>query len=181
MKTVELICKTCGKSFTRLAKIYNANLKRGQRDFYCSLKCRWPDSDKLTQCGNCGKEFHSSPVHAKRSKSGNIFCSRSCSAASNNHFRKGENHPGWKGGIGTYRSRKDITECESCGEHRYWLLIVHHKDSDRSNNVDENLIVLCYNCHAEQHLVITDGLLCVNWKSRTSDEIRERILVERRV
>lgn len=180
MKTVELICKTCEKSFTRLSKIYNANLKRGQKDFYCSIDCRWPDSKKLLACGTCGKEFHSSPFHKRRSKSGNTFCSRKCSTIANNHFRKGEQHPGWKGGIGTYRSRKEITECESCGERRYWLLIVHHRDSDRSNNLDDNLAVLCYNCHAEQHLVITDGLFCVNWSSVTSDEIYGIVLAERR-
>ena len=39
--------------------------------------------------------------------------------------------------------------CEHCGA--VDQLEVHHRDMDPSNNVAENLIVLCDSCHAEVH------------------------------
>lgn len=51
--------------------------------------------------------------------------------------------------------------CQNCKESK-WLgknipLEVHHKDGDRTNNVINNLQLLCCNCHA-----LTD-----NWRGRT--------------
>lgn len=39
--------------------------------------------------------------------------------------------------------------CEHCGTTTE--LEVHHRDLDPSNNVPDNLIVLCDSCHAEVH------------------------------
>jgi hypothetical protein len=181
MKTIELSCTNCGKLFNRLLKAYKSDTKRGRKNFYCSLECVRPDKDKLIKCANCGNEFHCSPGKIRKSKSGNNFCSRKCHVINNNQYRKGKLHPRYTDGSGSYRSKKDITECESCGDKRYWLLIVHHKDSNRSHNDDDNLMVLCYNCHAEQHIVITDGLLCVNWKAQTTEEIKGILLSERKI
>lgn len=46
-------------------------------------------------------------------------------------------------------------ECEICGRSRhdddYLPIEMHHIDRDRANNTEENLILLCCNCHEHQH------------------------------
>jgi 5-methylcytosine-specific restriction endonuclease McrA len=42
--------------------------------------------------------------------------------------------------------------CNRCGFDAHpEILTVHHKDRDRSNNLTDNLEVLCPNCHALEH------------------------------
>lgn len=51
------------------------------------------------------------------------------------------------------RSAKDFV-CENCGvdlsKHQY-LLHVHHRDHDKGNNQETNLLVVCALCHSEYH------------------------------
>jgi 5-methylcytosine-specific restriction endonuclease McrA len=51
------------------------------------------------------------------------------------------------------RSSKDFI-CENCGadlsKHQY-LLHVHHRDQDKGNNQESNLLVVCVLCHAGFH------------------------------
>ncbi len=54
----------------------------------------------------------------------------------------------------SYRRRVDTSKCVVCGFTT--VVDVHHKDGDKSNNQDCNLIALCPNCHAMVHR----GLLC---------------------
>ena len=45
-----------------------------------------------------------------------------------------------------------------CGEKRKYLLMIHHIDGNRANNVQENLECVCGNCHIIRHLILTkDG------------------------
>ncbi len=129
-------------------------------------------------CNNCGKDFEK-PQSYFKNKSGLYYCSKSCAVTKNNCLRLGERHPNWKGGFRSYRRFGLKNKCESCGEGKYWLLLVHHKDKDRNNNSLENLITLCYNCHAEQHLIMKDGLLQVDWKALSTDEIKGIVEFER--
>lgn len=57
------------------------------------------------------------------------------------------------------KSRKKIKEerrfCERCskdllGANR-WQWVIHHKDHDRTNNIDENFELLCKRCHQIEH------------------------------
>ncbi len=41
--------------------------------------------------------------------------------------------------------------CALCGIRGIALLGIHHMDENRANNVYENLIVLCHNCHTRFH------------------------------
>ena len=41
--------------------------------------------------------------------------------------------------------------CAICGIRGVGILTEHHIDGDRSNNVYDNLIVLCHNCHHSYH------------------------------
>ena len=94
-------------------------------------------------------------------------------------MRFGENHPNWKDGVGSYRSVGLKDRCEVCGENRYWLLVVHHKDKDRTRNGSDNLITLCLVCHAERHLVVADGKLALRWGTLTTPEAKD--LLEKEV
>lgn len=64
------------------------------------------------------------------------------------------NHPkngtqSYKDGIGIYiKYIKD--KCEVCGSKKN--LCVHHKDLNRHNNKESNLITLCRSCHTKEHL-----------------------------
>lgn len=107
------------------------------------------------QCANCGKEVDKAPAIIKRSLTGNIYCSRSCSNSKNNTlFKSGENHPNYTTGRGSYRNRKlkeSEGKCEKCGIDVPCILEVHHIDGDRKNNKLDNLKLLCANCHKLEH------------------------------
>ena len=47
------------------------------------------------------------------------------------------------------RKRIPKSECYFCGTSE--KLIVHHKDFNRKNNNEENLLVVCPNCHSKLH------------------------------
>ena len=121
-----------------------------------------------TQCAKCGKEIYKSLREIKNSKTGNVFCSKSCACSYNNtHFRTKENNPNWKGGkVGskehmTIAYRNYIPECAVCGENDKDMLEVHHIDGNHSNNELDNLIILCANHHLKIHrggLIIDDKI-----------------------
>lgn len=61
----------------------------------------------------------------------------------------------YKNGIGGYRKRalaKYGYICNGCGVNNKDLLLVHHKDKNRQNNIIENLEILCRNCHWLKHI-----------------------------
>src|ERR1044072_2433701 len=41
--------------------------------------------------------------------------------------------------------------CAVCGIRGTQILTVHHIDNNRSNNVYDNTIILCHNCHTQHH------------------------------
>lgn len=104
-------------------------------------------------CTNCGKEVNKAPAQVKKSKTGNLYCSRSCSNTVNNSlFKSGEKHPNYKTGKSTYRNIiKENSICERCGFSDKRALEVHHKDKNRHNNKKNNLEILCANCHMIEH------------------------------
>lgn len=108
------------------------------------------------QCTNCGKDIIKSTAQIKRSKTGNMYCSRSCSASKNNSlFKKWINHPQYKSGERVYRKNKfDSIKnpvCEKCGYDNILALDIHHIDRNRKNNNLDNLQILCCNCHRLEH------------------------------
>jgi hypothetical protein len=107
-------------------------------------------------CLNCGCSFK------HKSTSYNKFCSKNCA----NEYHKKEkindwkNHP-WKyNGEWTYDFIKQFLMekhnycCEKCGWHEInqytntTPLEIHHIDGDCTNNKEENLQLLCPNCHS---------------------------------
>lgn len=109
-------------------------------------------------CTNCGKEFE----HTKSST--NKFCSNKCHAEYKNkqyieRWKNGEEN-GMCGEYGLskvirhYLLDKHNYKCEKCGwgETNSFTntipLEIHHIDGDYRNNKEENLQVLCPNCHS---------------------------------
>lgn len=110
-----------------------------------------------TKCANpkCGKEIERAPSEIKRSKTGNVFCSKSCANTVNNTlFKSGKNHPNYINGDACYRNiklKESEGKCENCGNDNPCVLEVHHEDGDRKNNEIDNLKLLCANCHLIEH------------------------------
>jgi hypothetical protein len=98
-----------------------------------------------------------------QSKSGMVFCSRKCkdeaqkiggvSAIMPPHYGLSHGKHLWDRLIHDDPDAK----CMGCGEPRRFLLCVHHIDGDRENNVQENLEVVCGNCHIIRHLKQVKG------------------------
>jgi len=148
-------CEQCGKEFIR--RIGNKRHKRQKR--FCSIGCS--DYSRrnrvVVNCYACKKTIDKQKSKLKQSKHGIYFCSRKCKDFSQS--LRGDcveiRPPHYGTGYHAYANPIGISipcECIACKETRRYLLIVHHKDSNRKNNLNDNLEVLCWNCHALRHL-----------------------------
>lgn len=108
-------------------------------------------------CLNCGKK-----IEKTYGSKANKFCNSKCQG----EYTRKESIKRWKNGelsinpdklpyyIKKYMFEKNSYKCEKCGFEGYnklthnTILQIHHKDGDASNNKEENLQVLCPNCHA---------------------------------
>ena len=142
-------CQICGKNFYTKPRC----LKIGWGKF-CSRACQYPSqrTGREVVCTTCRKSIYRTPKHFRHSVSGNFFCDKSCSAIwKNQHLIIGENHARWKNGKNAYRNiikRGGVAAvCNRCREDDFRILLVHHIDGNRQNNVLDNLMWLCYNCH----------------------------------
>lgn len=141
-------CTFCGKEY------YRPKSKAGA---YCSRECASVASVSrvLIECSNCGTLFERRKSRAGTAKSGLSFCSRKCKDEAQrvesgilviDHYKNGK----W-----SYR-QKAINEygaaCSRCGYDKCEsALEVHHMDRNRENSGIDNLVVLCANCHREEH------------------------------
>jgi hypothetical protein len=141
-------CSICGKEFY----VKPSHLKRGWGK-YCSKKCqnKGQIKGKFLYCNQCGKKIWRTPRDLKHSKSGKIFCSKSCQTLWRNRLYSGSNHPFWTGGLDKYRrvllEAKIPLICNKCGYNNEQVLVAHHKDRNRKNKSLKNLEWLCRNCH----------------------------------
>jgi len=159
MKTVNATCLQCTSKF-------QASLKETKRRHvkFCSLLC-WGAFQKENKkpktpnviCAYCTKPVYKSPSKQRNSKHGIFFCSRA-------HKDLGQrldsdipeiHPPHYKSGKTSYRKLALETYPHVCHGCSYSevpsILVVHHKDRDRDNNVIDNLEILCPNCHAIEH------------------------------
>ena len=158
-------CDQCGKEVDKKPSYIKNNIEKGHKT-YCSNECRRlaQYTGKMCTCANCGKEIYKTQAEIKKSKTGNMFCSHSCSAAISNKTRIGELSPAWKDGSSLYTKlayENYIKECSICGFSDEGALEVHHIDMDRKNNEIDNLIILCSNHHSLVHrssLIINDEI-----------------------
>jgi|SRR3989344_2473647 len=145
-------CKVCSKYF--YAKPFH--LKKGQ-GLFCSIKCKSIGTQKriICKCAVCGKVITKTESKIARSKSGKLFCNKSCQTIWRNKEFSGEKSKLWKGGFSRYRKillnagTRQI--CTLCLEVDNRVLVVHHIDKNRKNISLENLAWLCHNCHYLVH------------------------------
>ncbi len=144
-------CKYCGKDFKRKA----SQIKRAKEHF-CSTFCQHESrkSGEAKKCFVCNRGTYRQRKFLKQSQSGKFFCSKKCSLKWQNTEFVGEKHPNWVNGEYSYRAllkkAKIVQECSLCGKDDQRILVVHHVDKNRQNNIKGNLTWLCHNCH---HLV----------------------------
>lgn len=131
---------------------------------FCNSSCAASYNNKLRNskkekyCLNCGKPF----LIGKNTKG--IFCSNKCQMEhKHNEYIKlwklgekdGMSGPsGISSAIRTYLFEKYNNKCQLCGwgeenQHTHKIpLQIHHIDGDCTNNKEENLQLLCPNCHS---------------------------------
>lgn len=165
-------CDQCGKEVNKRPSQIKTNLDKGRKNYCCNdCKKLGQFKGKLYNCGKCGKEIYKSPSDLKKSKSGEVFCSKSCACSFNNSLlRSRENSPNWKNGFTLYTDyayETYVKECAICGFNDSNALEVHHIDRNKENNNIDNLIILCSNHHSLVH--------------RSSLEITEQIKQDRKL
>ncbi len=134
-----------------------STVKRGWGKF-CSKRCQFEGQKKgkVVQCAICARNIYKSERDFRHSKSGKLFCSKSCSAVWRNQtVLAGERHVNWKDGESAYRQillrHSQKPRCIRCALSDQRVLVVHHKDGNRKNNSLKNLCWLCCNCHFLLH------------------------------
>jgi endogenous inhibitor of DNA gyrase (YacG/DUF329 family) len=119
---------------------------------FCSKRCGARYHERYGRlndypCATCGKTVQRKWSH----KQARVFCSSSCKSIGKMlPFPRSNNFPAVRKWFSRYGR---MSKCENCDYDLYpGILILHHKDRDRTNNCRDNLAVLCPNCHAIEHL-----------------------------
>lgn len=119
----------------------------------------------ILKCETCGKEFDAKrkdtrfckQCKAKR-RSYQVMVSRKkkipeteigVGSGNSKSNRRGMSNHNTTTGIMLYRDMIDTSVCSKCGSTKN--LLVHHLDSNRTNNKPENLVCLCKRCHQLHH------------------------------
>jgi len=152
-------CNYCKKEFLRRKNA--SKLKK-----YCSKKC-YEVSRKnriIVKCANCGKNVEKKISQLKKAKHGFYFCNRDCKEEAQKlngkcpqirpaHFGTGTGEHSYR-----YLMKEELKlGCIGCFIKEKYLMVVHHKDGNRTNNDKENLEVVCDNCHKKRHLYNKNG------------------------
>lgn len=141
----ECRCATCGKDFT-------VPLLRRSTARYCSTSCYYKAMSKkggvTLTCTVCGSEYHRSPSHLRYKVQ---TCSLKCSGIARRAERPtSKDFPSVRNWM---KRNGNIHRCARCGYAEVPdILVVHHKDRNRTHNDLSNLEVLCPNCHSLEHL-----------------------------
>lgn len=162
---VERKCNSCGETFRKSPSLIAIGGGK-----YCSRQCYYDSRPQFTkECEVCGKVF----VARRHGDTETKYCSTICMGLG----RRGENGPGWKGGVtpqtkimrssSEYREwregvyARDNWTCQDCGE-RGGILHAHHiftfADFPEHQLEPWNGITLCKFCHAKQHTAMATAL-----------------------
>lgn len=155
-------CVKCDKTFNKHTGHAKTAIAKGY-NIFCSKECYsiFRTITPISNCCVCNSEISRCASQSKKSKSGKIFCSRSCATKHNNKLKIGDKHPNYTGSKATYRVKafrhygeychSEICELnEALIEIPKKMLDVDHIDSNRDNDDIENLQVLCVWCHAKK-------------------------------
>ena len=163
------ICKICNKEFVA---------KKNSGGVFCSRQCSSKNKSltncSIIKCAFCGKEKSKPNSRIENSKHKIHFCSRKCKDVGQriengiteiwpSSYKNGQHIEN--------RKLLDMSECVGCKEDKEYLLVIHHIDSDRTNNSRDNLEVVCSNCHLKRHLRLNEGKWVVDYKCLTPREL----------
>lgn len=166
-------------------KLYKRTCVQCDVDFYtpkhvtrtvCSRLCssaRIKDRNHVTvQCAQCDAPLVRTLGRIDSSRHKKFFCNRICKELGQSlRGNCQEIRPKHFGTalVPNYRHLVDIKKCAGCGCNERYLLVVHHIDGDRENNVIDNLRVLCFNCHGRHHLFERDSAWCYSTSALTPE------------
>lgn len=154
---ISLRCLDCGYEWNTIAAyvLYRDNHECPN----CGLHVK---QNNVFYCANCGKEVIRRNSDVNKNVSGNFYCSRECGNQHKNDIRKQTGE--WDNAFSSYRTRAFDTydhKCCVCGwDDDERVLEVHHIDKDRTNNLINNLCILCPTCHKK---------ITLNYYQLTSD------------
>lgn len=155
-------CDNCGISFP-------ARLVKGIPQKCCSDFCRKEKKVRESKiklvCNHCGTTFSRDKgrqaQREKVNKTDLVFCSRKCKEkAQSLESSFPELRPSHYGTSNCYReiAKRELEPCcVDCNLRAIQFLVVHHKDGDRTNNVKENLEVVCTLHHTLRHLILLNS------------------------
>lgn len=147
-------CETCNEEFYAQPSYIRKSERRGFRIRYCSMACYDKTGNKNPFWGqhHAATSVDKMRAHPNRPKFG--------PGISNPNFTRFGVEYGFRGS----RSRwwrmfllDSVGKCERCGIDDKRILNLHHIDRNRGNNIRENLLLLCWNCHAVDHYEAKDG------------------------
>ena len=147
-------CKTCGYEWEISPNTFEPSSIQKGYSFSGCPKCKY----EIIKCSYCSKEFEQLKSVIKKSKTGNLYCSKECGNRHKNEQVKQNNSTAYRRNAFEYYEHK----CAICGYDEYKeILEVHHIDENRTNNELSNLIILCPNCHKKltMHLFKLEELL----------------------
>lgn len=151
-QNVKVHCKFCNKEIQRCPSSIRSEF------VFCTHSCSAKFFNKnrmiFKKCLNCQKYYR--PYKGSKVMK---YCSRKCQQDYQRKmiYQKIEmglyksSHPGNKM-LKNYFIKKRGHKCEQCQNDR-WLnnpiiLTIHHIDGDSTNNIPENIQLLCWNCHS---------------------------------
>lgn len=166
-------CITCGKDIEvskhASAKQCKCNDCKSTKSYGCKSRKSYDKGKKQIYCVNCGKK-----LVKKQWK----YCNQNCQ----HEYKHKKYIERWKNGeedglskgkkyisghIVRYLHKKYDNKCAECGwdkKNAYvdkCMLDIHHIDGNRKNNKEENLILICPNCHS-----LTGNYRYINGKNR---------------
>jgi hypothetical protein len=128
------LCLTCNNEFLH----YTWDTQK-----YCSTTCS-NNKDKVeVMCVVCNTSMLKSKSSVERNDKN--YCNRDCYNLRNGLHKK------LKRSTAFYKQLLEQTDCK-CGESKSYLLQIHHIDGNNKNNENDNLEVVCANCHVKRHL-----------------------------
>lgn len=128
-------CIRCGKEFSH----YSYDNQQ-----YCSKECYYTKDKVECECLTCGKKTLKPKSIVDRNEDN--YCSRECY-----NLRRKEDLKRLKRHTKYYDELLEKSKC-ACGVEETYLLQIHHKDGNNTNNDESNLEVVCANCHVKRHL-----------------------------
>lgn len=153
-------CVICGKEFTSPSRLNRRACSR-QCGAYLTKgvgNYRWI-LDREKTCPNCGKNYEAASGWRKDK----MFCSRKCLSE---HYQKNggprskpigsryKDEDGYwiiKVGVRAWRPEHIVIGERMIGRELAWNEIVHHRNGDKGNNREDNLIVVTKSRHGQIH------------------------------